>query len=177
MAQGRGVPLRFTLAPGFHIARLWRFVPTHWRAFGALFRLIYAPLALCSDLFARLWRSVPTYLRAFGAQFRLICAPLALCSDSFVRLWRSFGLICAKPSLFAAIVIDARAGKRFRLFVPGGVQDVNELRAWNRNNLQIFLGDELFQSALSFNHGLMDVFFKQTPTGYAFETVSRLRIA
>jgi hypothetical protein len=26
--QGRRVPLRFTLAPGFHIARLWRW---HWR--------------------------------------------------------------------------------------------------------------------------------------------------
>jgi len=63
ITQGRRVPLRFTLAPGFHIARLWRFVPTHLRALGALFRLICAP-----------WRSVPTYL----------CA-LALSSDLFVQ--------------------------------------------------------------------------------------------
>jgi len=74
ITQGRRVPLRFTLAPGFHIARLWRFVPTHLRAFGALFRLICAPLALCSDSFVRLWRSVPAYL----------CA-LALTSDLFVQ--------------------------------------------------------------------------------------------
>jgi len=93
ITQGRRVPLRFTLAPGFHIARLWRFVPTH--------------------------------LRALGALFRLICATLALSSGLFVRLGAHFRLICAKPSLFV-IVIDARAGKRFRLFVPGGVQDVNE---------------------------------------------------
>src|ERR1043166_2442285 len=26
--QGRRVPLRFTLAPGFHISRLWRFIAT-----------------------------------------------------------------------------------------------------------------------------------------------------
>jgi hypothetical protein len=46
--QGRRAALRFALAPGFHISRLWRF-PI--RAFGALiFRafgaLIFAPLAL-----------------------------------------------------------------------------------------------------------------------------------
>jgi len=28
--QGRRVPLRFTLAPGFHISRRWRFIATFY---------------------------------------------------------------------------------------------------------------------------------------------------
>jgi hypothetical protein len=55
--QGRRVPLRFTLAPGFHIARLWR-----W----------YLPLAFL--------------LRAFGAgtcSWLSYCAPLALALPAF----------------------------------------------------------------------------------------------
>jgi hypothetical protein len=65
--QGRRAALRFALAPGFHISRLWRF---HIRAFGAL---IFAPLALS---YSRLWRFDISRLwrfpiRAFGALIRL----------------------------------------------------------------------------------------------------------
>jgi hypothetical protein len=72
--QGRRVPLRFTLAPGYYISRLWRWpfaLPFIFRAFGAG-RL---PLAII--------------FRAFG------CGRLTWLS--FSRLWRFIATFCAKP--------------------------------------------------------------------------------
>jgi hypothetical protein len=72
--QGRRVPLRFTLAPGYYISRLWRWpfaLPFIFRAFGAG-RL---PLAII--------------FRAFGGG--------RLTWLSFSRLSRFIAAFCAKP--------------------------------------------------------------------------------
>jgi hypothetical protein len=58
--QGRRVPLRFTLAPGYYISRLWRFtlvlLALIFRTFGASrfpWLLYFARLALYSDFLCK----------------------------------------------------------------------------------------------------------------------------
>src|ERR1043166_2371180 len=73
-AQGRRVPLRFTLAPGLHMARLRRSGATRSAALHACPWLTYgAPSALRGDAFRCASRLPLAYIwRAFGAEGRRV---------------------------------------------------------------------------------------------------------
>src|ERR1051326_2210884 len=127
--QGRRVPLRFTLAPGYYIARLrrWAFaLAIILRAFGAgalPWLLYFAPSALGV---ARLFYFAPSALglalavifRAFGAghlPWLLYFAPSALgvCPGYYISRLRRWA--------FALAILFRAFGAQFRLLVQSPI--------------------------------------------------------